>query len=168
MAPEITLADFIARYTPEMVALTHTVLTRMRGLVPGAVEIVYDNYNGLVVGFGASERASDAVCSIAVYPKWINLFFFRTDLADPQKLLKGSGTSVRHVQLKDAETLENPAVLDLLKEALGRAKKLIDPTQPGRIVIKSIAAKQRPRTPKQKPPASGGSRAAKTTTPELA
>jgi hypothetical protein len=34
-------------------------LTRMRRLVPGAVQTGYDNWNGLVVGFGPTERASE-------------------------------------------------------------------------------------------------------------
>ena len=34
-------------------------VSTIRRLVPGAVELVYDNYNFLVVGFCPSERASD-------------------------------------------------------------------------------------------------------------
>ena len=60
-SPEVQLATFIERYTPEIGALARAVLARMRALVPGAVELVYDNYNALVIGFGPTERASDAV-----------------------------------------------------------------------------------------------------------
>jgi hypothetical protein len=75
----------------------------MRRRLPGATELIYDNYNALAIGFGPGERSSDAVFSIAVWPRWVSLFFLRgTRLHDPGKLLKGlerrSGTlsSRRH------------------------------------------------------------------------
>ena len=65
--PESQLNAFIAEYSPEIAAQAHAVLARVRKLVPGAIQLVYDNYNGLVVGFGPSERVSDAIFSIALY-----------------------------------------------------------------------------------------------------
>ena len=100
------------------------------------------------VGFGPNERASDAIFSIALYPRWINLFFFPGfNLPDPDHLLKGSGTTVRRIQLEGVATLDNPAVRALIKEALARAEPPINPKAKGRLVIKSISAKQRPRRP---------------------
>jgi len=49
----------------------------MRARLPGAVELVYDNHNALAIGFGPTERASDAVFSIALFPRWVSLFFLR-------------------------------------------------------------------------------------------
>jgi hypothetical protein len=147
-SPESQLAGFLAKYTPEIVALAHDVLAKMRERLPGAIELVYDNYNALVVGFGPTERASDAVFSIALYPRWINLFFLHgADLPDPQKVLKGNGKVVRSITLKDAAALDRAAVQALMTTALARAVQPIDGTQPGRIVIKSISANQRPRRP---------------------
>ena len=120
----------------------------MRKLVPGAIQLVYDNYNALVIGFGPTERASDAIFSIALYPRWINLFFVPgSNLPDPDHLLKGSGTTVRRIQLDGVATLDKPAVRALIKEALARADTPINPKAKGRLVIKSISAKQRPRRP---------------------
>jgi hypothetical protein len=42
----------MAKYTPAMAKEGRAALTRLRRLVPGAVQMVYDNWNGLVVGFG--------------------------------------------------------------------------------------------------------------------
>ena len=82
-------------------ALAKAVLKKMRARLPGAVELVYDNYNALVIGFGPNERASDAVFSIALYPKWINLFFlYGAMLEDPKEILRGSGKQVRRLLLK--------------------------------------------------------------------
>ena len=147
-APENQLAGFIARYTPEIGALAQAVLARMRARLPGAIELVYDNYNALAIGFGPTERTSDTIFSIALYPRWVSLFFLRgADLPDPQKLLKGSGKVVRHIVLGSAVDLDKPAINALMKRALKCAAKPINGTSPGRIVIKSISAKQRPRRP---------------------
>ena len=84
------LASFIAKFTPEVASLTHSILARMRALYPTAVELVYDNYNALAIGFGATERPSQAIFSIAVFPQWVSLFFLNAkDLPDPDKLLQG-------------------------------------------------------------------------------
>lgn len=140
------LAAFIARYTPEIGALAKAVLARMRARLPGAVELVYDNYNALAIGFGPSERTSNAIFSIALYPRWVSLFFLHgASLPDPQKLLKGKGNVVRHIVLEAVTDLDQPAVQKLIALALAGAATPLDSTSPGRIVIKSVSAKQRPR-----------------------
>lgn len=147
--PEEQLTSFIAKYTPEVGALAHAALAKMRTRLPGAIELVYDNYNALAIGFSSTERTSDAIFSIALYPRWISLFFLQDgpNLDDPEKLLKGSGKVVRHIVLKDASDLDKPAIQALMEHALERADKPIDETQPNRIIIKSISAKQRSRRP---------------------
>jgi hypothetical protein len=147
-APEEQLAGFIAKYTPEIGALGHATLAKMRERLPAAIELVYDNYNALAIGFGPTERASDAIFSIALYPRWVSLFFLRVaDLPDPQELLKGSGKQVRYIVLESAADLDKPAIKALMKRALERCDKPINGAAPGRIIIKSISAKQRPRRP---------------------
>jgi hypothetical protein len=147
-SPKTQLDDFIAKYSPEIGDLAKAVLKRMRRRLPGAIELVYDNYNALAVGFGPTERASDAIFSIALFPRWVSLFFLNgATLLDPKKVLKGSGNRARHIVLEDAATLDKPALRVLMKQALERAAKPLDGTRRGRIVIKSISAKQRPRRP---------------------
>lgn len=147
-APEEQLAGFIAKYTPEIGALAQEALAKMRARLPGAIEIVYDNYNALAIGFCPTERTSDVIFSITLYSRWVSLFFFRgADLPDPQKLLKGSGKQVRHIILESAADLDKPAVKALMDRALERSVNPLDSTNRGRIIIKSISAKQRPRRP---------------------
>jgi hypothetical protein len=146
---EMQFDRFIAKYAPDIRALAREALAKMRELLPGAVELVYDNYNALVIGFGPTERASDAVFSIALYPRWITLFFLNgVGLPDPHKLLKGSGKQVRQIRLEDAEDLDTPEIQALMQHALKRAGKPFDGSTSGQMVIKSISAKQRPRRPK--------------------
>ena len=148
-SPQTQLDAFIDKYTPEIAALARACLAKMRASLPGATQLVYDNYNALVVGFGSSEKTSHAIFSVAMYPRWVNLFFLQAapKLPDPHRLLKGSGNVVRSITIKSASELDRSAVQALMAEALKRAIQPIDPAAPGRLVIRSISAKQRPRRP---------------------
>lgn len=148
MSPRAELESFIVRYLPEVAAEGRAALAKIRRLVPGAIELVYDNYNWLVVGFCPSERASDAVLSVVFTPRWITLCFLQNGpmLSDPHGLLRGSGKRVRSIRLESAGDLDGRPVRALITEALARARVPIEGKR-GRIVIRSISAKQRPRRP---------------------
>lgn len=149
-SPAAQLDGFVRKHSSPIAAETKRALARMRRLVPGALELIYDNYNALAIGFGPTERASDAVVSIVVFPRWISLFFLQaaTELPDPHRLLKGNGKVVRHIVLGSAADLDRPEIRSLIKIALARADPAIDHRGRRRIVIKSISAKQRPRRPR--------------------
>src|ERR1017187_1797188 len=148
MTPRRQLDAFLAKYTPEIESLARQAFDWMRNKFPGAMVLVYDNYNALVMGFGPSERASEAAFSIVLYPRWVTLFFLRgAGLPDPRHLLKGSGKVVRHIVLASAADLDLPPIQNLMAKALQRAEAGIDPGATGRLVIRSISAKQRPRRP---------------------
>lgn len=152
--PAKQLASFIQKFTPEIATLATTVLAKMRTLYPTALELVYDNYNALAIGFGPTERASEAIFSIALFPRWISLFFLQaqkapTALPDPEKRLQGSGNVVKHIRLASAETLDEPAIRALMQEAAARAVVPFDPRNKHRLIIKSVSARQRPRRPAQ-------------------
>jgi hypothetical protein len=149
--PDKQLQAFFAKYTPAMSSLGKALLEKMRARLPGAVELVYDNYNALVIAFAPSERASEAIFSIAVYPRWINLFFADgANLPDPRGLLQGSGKAIRHIVLHAASDFDQPAINTLMAHALRNAHKPLDKAQPSRIVIKAVVAKQRPRRAPEK------------------
>ncbi len=148
-SPAAQLDGFLAKYTAEIAAQAKATIAKMRRRLPGLMQLVYDNYNGLVVGFGPTERASDAVFSIVAYPKWISLFFLQNGprLPDPEKLLKGTGKQVRHIVLKSAADLDKPAIEALIAKALEQSGVKTGGAAKNRVVIKSISAKQRPRRP---------------------
>ena len=148
MSAEAQLDTFLASFAPEVEAQARAALARMRSRVPGAFQLVYDNYNELAIGFGADEKLSGVVFSIAVYPRWVSLFFARgAELPDPLRLLNGTGAAIRHIVLKDIAQFDSAGVEALIAEALTRATPPIDPTRPGQLIIKSVSAKQRPRRP---------------------
>ncbi len=148
---EAQLAGFLAKYDAEIAALAEVIRAEMRKLYPTALELVYDNYNALAIGFCPSERTSEAIFSIALYPRWVSLFFLQAQgLHDPDGILKGSGSVARHVVLTSPDVLHYPAVRALMQEAETRAKVAFDPGGEHRLIIKSVSAKQRPRRPVDK------------------
>lgn len=151
MTAERQLASLIGRYSPEVAAVARGALVKMRKRLPGAVELVWDNYNALAIAFGSSEKLADVIFSIALYPRWVSLFF-RTGamLADPEKLLKGRGKAMRHIVLEHAATLDRPAVRQLMAKAQASARHPVDPKRKRRMVIKAVSAKQRPRRPAER------------------
>jgi hypothetical protein len=149
MDAQAELDGFIDKFTPVVAALTRELLAKMKARVPGATILVYDNYNALAIGFGPSDRAGQAVLSLAVMPRWVTLCFLRgVGLPDPHRLLNGSGSQVRHLRLHTSEAFDDPGVQDLIGAALDRSEPPIDPGAEQRLIIKSISAKQRPRRPK--------------------
>lgn len=148
-SPAKQLAGFLAKFDPAIAKLVRQARTALRKrFFPTAVELVYDNYNALAIGFGPNERASEAIVSLAVFARGVNLYFIRgAKLPDPHKLLKGSGNQGRFIRLHSATQLNQPAIASLLHAATQLGKTPLPTTGRGYTVIKSISAKQRPRRP---------------------
>ena len=147
-SPSAQLAGFIARFSPAIAKEARAALTRLGRLVPaGAVRLVYDNWNGLVIGFGPNERASDAILSLLVVPDHLTLCFINDGpgLPDPCGLLKGSGAVVRHTRLASARDLDTPPIKALVKAAIAQADVPFTRGGRSKLIIKAISPKQRPR-----------------------
>ena len=152
-SPEQELAFFIDKFTPEMAKRIRSARAKMRKRFPQAAELVYDNYNFFVIGYGPSEKAGDAIFSLAAQAKGLSLCFLQgARLPDPSGILRGSGKRVRNIRLDAPGTLDDPAVCRLIDLASERAKVPIGPECRHRLIIKSVSAKQRPRrsVPKKK------------------
>jgi hypothetical protein len=143
---EQQLEKFIDKFSPENAALIRAARRKMRARLPTATELVYDNYNFFVIGYGPGEKPSEAIFSIAAQAKGVALCFLQgAGLPDPAGLLRGSGNVVRNLRLESAATLARPEVVALMKAALERAKVPLDPRATHRLVIRSVSARQRPR-----------------------
>ncbi|MFN9308585.1 hypothetical protein [Gemmatimonas sp.] len=140
------LDTFLDKFAPEIAAHARAVLDRARYFVPGAIELIYDTYHALVVSFGPTTRAADAVLSVAVYPRWVTLFLMHgAAVDDPFRLLHGTGSAVRGVRIKSLEQFDDEHLQMLVEAAVAMAPKPIDETRERLLVIKSVSDKQRPR-----------------------
>ena len=146
--PQTQLAEFIARFTPDVAELGAQAVAKLTLRLPQADRLVYDNYNALAVAFAADDKASNAIFSIAFYPRWVSLFFGQgAALDDPSGVLTGQGAVMRHIVLARPDDLDRPEIAALIDQALEKAKKPLPAGGQGRLIIKSISAKQRPRQP---------------------
>jgi hypothetical protein len=137
---------FIGRFDPAIRKLVREARTKLRRKLPTAIELVYDNYNALAIGFASSARMSDTIVSLAVYARGVNLYFiYGAALADPHRLLLGSGNQGRFVRLESAAMLDQREIDELLAAAIEEGETPLPRSGRGHIIIKSVSQKQRPR-----------------------
>ncbi|HEV7668556.1 MAG TPA: hypothetical protein VGS22_08540 [Thermoanaerobaculia bacterium] len=144
--PAEQLAGFIAKFEPEVGLLIDACRAEVRKLLPTTIELVYDNYNFLAIGYSTTGRPSDCIVSIAAAANGVGLsFYYGATLPDPEGLLLGSGKQNRFIRLPSVEPFRAPGVLALIQAAIAQAEPPPLPKGGGTTVIKSISAKQRPR-----------------------
>ncbi len=140
------LAGFIAKFDPAMQKRIKACRSALRRQMPTAVEMVYDNYNFFVMGYGPTERASDAIVSLTAHAKGVGLcFIYGATMKDSKGILRGSGNQVRSIKLADASVLSQPDVKTLIRAAIAHGDVPLPKGRKGYLVIKSVSAKQRPR-----------------------
>ncbi len=147
------LRSFIQKFAPEDQRLIRAVRAAVRKRFPTANELVWDNYNFLVIGYSPTERPTDSILSIAARANGIGLCFIHgAKLPDPAKRLRGSGRQTRFIRMDSAGVLRDPYVEALLVAAIAQAKTALPAVGRGRLIIRSVAAKQRPRRRDKKKP----------------
>jgi hypothetical protein len=143
---ERQLKGFIAKFAPAHQTLIRAVRQRLRGRFPTAYELAYDNYNFFVIGYGPTERPSDCIVSLVAGANGVGLCFIHgAKLPDPGKILRGSGNQTRSIHLGSADVLARPEIEALIAAAVARAKTPFRVDTRGRLIIRSVSAKQRPR-----------------------
>lgn len=146
--PVSQLSGFIDKFESKNAALVRGALKVLRKRFPTAVELVYDNYNALAIGWSPNERASEVIVSLAVFARGATLYFTQgKKLPDPQGLLQGNGNQGRFLRLDNLELFSRPSTKAFLRAAEALGKTPLPKIRRGYIVIKSISVKQRPRRP---------------------
>jgi hypothetical protein len=107
---------------------------------------VYDYSNSVVIGYSPTDRGIDGIVSIAARANDVRLYFMHgPQLPDPKRLLLGSGRQARFVQVAAASELAHPDVKALIAAASDMASVPLPSKGKGSLIIKSGAAKRRPR-----------------------
>jgi len=144
--PEQQLEGFVAKFEPNLGRLIRQCRAVMSKRFPTASELVYDNYNFFVIGYCTTERPSDCVVSLAANSKGIALSFYHgATVPDPHRILQGSGNQNRFLRLDGVATLNRPEVRELLDAAAAQADPPFVTRGSGKLIIRSISEKQRPR-----------------------
>jgi hypothetical protein len=143
---EQQLAAFIKKFDSKNAVLIRSVRKVLRKRLPTANELVYDNYNFFVIGYCSTERPSDCILSIAAGANGVGLSFYHgATLPDPHKLLLGSGSQNRFIRIESPATPTRPEVEELIAAAIAQAKVPLRENGRGKLVIRSISKKQKPR-----------------------
>ena len=143
---EKQLQSFIAKFEPKNQALIGAVRKALRKRLPTANELTYDNYNFFALGYCSTERPADCVVSIAAAANGVGLsFYWGVTLPDPHGILLGSGNQNRFIRLESAKVLERREVLELISAAEAQAKIPMPASGGGKLIIRSVSAKQKSR-----------------------
>ncbi len=151
---ETQLASFFAKYDPAIARLGKALRARLRDRLPGLSEIVYlyETQDSLVISHSPTEKGYTGVCSIALYPNCVKLFFgqgAQLSKSDPNRLLQGSGKTVRHVVMNAVADFDREEIEVLMAAALKLAKVRLDSSAKGSVIIKAVEQKQRAARRKQ-------------------
>src|SRR3977135_92158 len=96
---EEQLRSFVGKFAPPHQAMIRAARKALRKRFPTANELVSDNYNFFVIGYGPTERPSDCFVSIAAAANGVGLCFIHgAKLPDPAKVLVGSGKQTRFIR----------------------------------------------------------------------
>jgi hypothetical protein len=143
---ERQLKSFIDKFEPKHQALIRSMRKALRKRLPTANELAYDNYNFFALGYCSTERPSDCIVSIAASANGVGLsFYWGATLPDPHGILRGSGNQNRFMRIDSAKILARPEVEALIAAADAQAKTPMPARGGGKLIIRSISVKQKPR-----------------------
>ncbi|MGI0129405.1 MAG: DUF1801 domain-containing protein [Thermoplasmata archaeon] len=101
---------YIAQIPASLAPIAKALRTAVRQSAPELTERIW---MGVPTWFGAGQ-----VCYLADYRDHVNLGFFEgARLADPQKLLEGTGKSLRHVKVRSTAQARSRPLAALLASA---------------------------------------------------
>jgi hypothetical protein len=145
---EAQLRTLIAEFAPAQLRLIGAMRRWLRKRLPTAHEVVYEYRDFFVVSYSPDDRGYEGVLAIHAGAKGVRLYLNRgKELPDPAKLLQGSGSQMRSINVEGASTLARPEVACLIDEAIARNSVPFASAGRGSVVIRSTSAKKRRRGP---------------------
>jgi hypothetical protein len=117
--PDRRLLNYLAAYDPHVANLFLALREIVLEEAPAAIESISMGY-ALAIGFSFTGKPlKDGFCHIVACKSWVNLGFNRgTLLADPAKILLGTGKLIRHITFRSHDDLERPVVRRYLQAAI--------------------------------------------------
>jgi hypothetical protein len=140
---EAQVRTIIARFAPAHLRLIGAMRRSLRKRLPTAHEVVYEYRDWFVISYSPNERGYEGVLAIRASANGVSLYFSGgKELPDPAKLLRGSGSQMRSINVEGAPTLARPEVARLIDEAIARNRVPFARAGRGSVVIRSASAKQ--------------------------
>jgi hypothetical protein len=108
--------EFLAGYPTAVADLALSLRAMIRAVIPGAGEKL--DASGRVIGYGIGAGYTGLVCTIIPSKTGVKLGISGgAGLADPHRLLEGSGKRHRYIQFQQPSDLERAGVKELISTA---------------------------------------------------
>ncbi len=118
-----TVEQFLSTYPAEVQELALKARELVQEIVPDVQEQVYEAYK--TIGYGSKTKVDAMFCYIAPLKDRINLGFYRgVVLPDASGLLEGTGKLLRHVKVRSMDELEQPALRQLITDAVAELERV--------------------------------------------
>jgi len=116
--PDPRLLEYLTPYDRSVSELVLALRAIVLEEAPEARELLSKGY-AVAIGFTFTGKLKDCFCHIATYAHHVNLGFNRgTSLADPNKILTGTGKNIRHVRISSESDLALPYVRGFIRAAM--------------------------------------------------
>ena len=117
--PSRVLLSYLAPYDPHVSDLTLALRETVLDEAPDAIESISKGY-AVAIGFSFTGKPlKDGFCHVVTYSTHVNLGFNRgAQLADPNKVLAGSGKMIRHIAIHNRDGLNRPFLRRYLQAAI--------------------------------------------------
>lgn len=139
------LIEFLAPYSPEVRELALLARQQLHEIAGPASDLFFDATQAVCAGLSYTGLPKDNFINIAVYAKHVTLIFpFGARLIDPERRLKGEGSTVRNIRLQGIETLRDDYVVGLIQQCMNLAVRPESPINPVKYVKIYQGPKKRP------------------------
>ena len=121
-AAQGTFEELLAGVEPDLAAIARGLRAMIRAVDKGAVETVRLGDHAATYGVGP-KKMTDGYAYIMPMRGYVNLGFYQgAQLADPKRLLEGTGKGLRHVKIRSLAEADRAPVRALVAEALARRR----------------------------------------------
>lgn len=121
-AAQGTFGELLAGVEPGLAAIARRLRAIIRAVDESTVETVRLGDNAATYGVGP-KKMTDGYAYIMPMRGYINLGFYQgAVLADPERLLEGTGKGLRHVKIRSLGEANRPPVRALVAAALARRR----------------------------------------------
>lgn len=140
-AADAELSRLVERFAPAHQRLISALRRSLRKRMPTTCEIVYEYRDCFVISYSPNDHGYEGIFAIRGSENGVKFYFNRgKELPDPSKLLKGSGTMARSIDVESASVLARPDVASLIDAALALNTIPFAETGRGSVVVRSTKA----------------------------
>ena len=117
--PDRQLLGYLASYDPHLADLTLALRELVLEEAPAAIESIFKGYAVTIAFSFTGKPLKDGFCHIVTYDSHVNLGFNRgAQLPDPNRVLAGTGKSIRHITIHNQHELDRPFFRRYLQAAI--------------------------------------------------